>query len=181
MERLWPADQLRWGEGLKFFQMVPPGWSDWSLRCGALLCVGDRGVWTYGDVDAARLRDIVREAGEDRRRRCRSDLRSGHTADHAFLAEFGIIAAKGFGSVRTATETLHEAHDRLPELARLALQGIVGQLQQLEAEIARLEKHILALHRNSKSSRRLVIILGIVTIRAWRTSVVWPVTSRSMN
>ena len=50
------------------------------------------------------------------------------------LAEFGIIAAKP-GGVKTAIETLHAAQDRLPELARRALHGIVDQLRQLGTEI----------------------------------------------
>jgi transposase len=82
------------------------------------------------------------------------------------LAEFGIIAAKGPGGVKAVTEALHEEQDRLPELARLALHGIVEQLWQLEAEIERLEKHILAWHRASDVSRRLATIPGIGPITA---------------
>ena len=33
------------------------------------------------------------------------------------LAEFGIIAAKGFCGVKTIVEALHGAQDQLPELA----------------------------------------------------------------
>lgn len=82
------------------------------------------------------------------------------------LAEFGIIAAKGPGGVKAVTEALHEEQDRLPELARLASHGIVEQLRQLEAEIERLEKHILAWHRASDVSRRLATIPGIGPITA---------------
>lgn len=82
------------------------------------------------------------------------------------LAEFGIIAAKGPEGVKAVTEALHEAKDRLPELARLALHGIVDQLRQLDAEIDRLEKRILAWHRASDVSRRLATIPGIGPITA---------------
>jgi len=82
------------------------------------------------------------------------------------LAEFGIVAAKGPGGVKAVTEALHEAQDRLPELARLALHGIVEQLRQLEAEIERLEKHILSWHRANDVSRRLATIPGIGPITA---------------
>jgi transposase len=82
------------------------------------------------------------------------------------LAEFGIIAAKGPGGVKAVIEALHAAHDRLPELARLALHGIVEQLGHLGAEIEPLEARILAWHRASEVSRRLATIPGIGPITA---------------
>ncbi|CAO3378974.1 Mobile element protein [Azospirillum argentinense] len=59
------------------------------------------------------------------------------------LAEFGIIAAKGPSGTKAAIEALHEAQDRLPELARRALHGLVDQLRLLGEEIDRLEARIL--------------------------------------
>jgi transposase len=82
------------------------------------------------------------------------------------LAEFGIIAAKGPGGVKAVIEALHEAHDRLPDLARLALHGIVEQLRQLESEIGKLEERILTWHRANDVSRRLATIPGIGPITA---------------
>ena len=82
------------------------------------------------------------------------------------LGEFGIIAAKGPGGVTAVIEALHAAQDRLPELARLALHGIVEQLRQLGTEIAQLEERILAWHRASEVSRRLATIPGIGPITA---------------
>lgn len=82
------------------------------------------------------------------------------------LAELGIIAAKGPGGVRTAIEALHEARDRLPEMARSALHGIVDQLHRLGAEIDRLERQILEWHRTNAVSRRLATIPGIGPITA---------------
>ncbi|SMH62181.1 IS110 family RNA-guided transposase [Azospirillum agricola] len=82
------------------------------------------------------------------------------------LAEFGIIAAKGLGGVKTIIEALHEAQDQLPELAQLALHGIVEQLRHLGTEIERLEARILAWHRASDVSRRLATIPGIGPITA---------------
>ena len=64
------------------------------------------------------------------------------------LAEFGIIAGNGHDDVKAVTQALHAAQDRLPELARLALHGIVEQLRQLEAEIERLEKHLERIDRH---------------------------------
>jgi transposase len=45
------------------------------------------------------------------------------------LAEFGIIAARGPGGVTAAIMALHEAQDNLPELARVALHGLIDQLR----------------------------------------------------
>ncbi|CAO3411724.1 transposase [Azospirillum oryzae] len=82
------------------------------------------------------------------------------------LAEFGIIAAKGPSGTKAAIETLHEAQDRLPELARRALHGLVDQLRLLGEEIDRLEARILEWHRASDVSRRLATIPGIGPITA---------------
>ena len=82
------------------------------------------------------------------------------------LAEFGIIAAKGPSGTKAAIEALHEAQDRLPELARRALHGLVDQLRLLGEEIDRLEARILEWHRASDVSRRLATIPGIGPITA---------------
>ncbi|BAI74863.1 transposase (plasmid) [Azospirillum sp. B510] len=82
------------------------------------------------------------------------------------LAEFGIIAAKGPSGTKAAIEALHEAQDRLPELARRALHGLVDQLRLLGEEIDRLEARILEWHRVSDVSRRLATIPGIGPITA---------------
>jgi transposase len=53
------------------------------------------------------------------------------------LAEFGIAAARGPGGVIAAIIALHEAQDRLPELARVALHGLIDQLRIVRGEMAR--------------------------------------------
>jgi transposase len=82
------------------------------------------------------------------------------------LAEFGIIAARGPGGVKAAIEALHEAQERLPEAARVALHGLVDQLRQLGTTIEQLEARIVAWHRTSDVSRRLATIPGIGPITA---------------
>ena len=82
------------------------------------------------------------------------------------LAEFGIVAARGPGGVTAAIIALHEAQDRLPELARVALHGLIDQLRIVRGEIARVEKRIVAWHRASNASRRLATIPGIGPITA---------------
>ncbi len=82
------------------------------------------------------------------------------------LAEFGIVAARGPGGVTAAIVALHEAQDSLPELARVALHGLIDQLRLVRGEIAKIEKRILARHRASDDSRRLATIPGIGPITA---------------
>ncbi len=71
------------------------------------------------------------------------------------LAEFGIIAAKGLGVVKTIIEALHKAQDQLPELARLAPHGIVEQLRHLGAEIERREDT----RKNLRGAGRRVVVV----------------------
>jgi transposase len=82
------------------------------------------------------------------------------------LAEFGVVAAKGPGGVKVAIESLHEAQDRLPEAARLALHGLVDQLRNLATAIEKLEARIVAWHRTNDVSRRPATIPGIGPITA---------------
>ena len=82
------------------------------------------------------------------------------------LAEFGIVAARGPGGVTAAIIALHEAQDSLPELARVALHGLIDQLRIVRGEIAKVEKRIVAWHRASDASRRLATIPGIGPITA---------------
>jgi transposase len=82
------------------------------------------------------------------------------------LAEFGIVAARGPGGATAAIIALHEAQDSLPELARVALHGLIDQLRLVRGEIAKIEKRILAWHRASDASRRLATIPGIGPITA---------------
>lgn len=82
------------------------------------------------------------------------------------LAEFGIAAARGPGGVTAAITALHEAQDSLPELAKVALHGLIDQLRVVRDEIAKAEKHIVAWHRACDASRRLATIPGIGPITA---------------
>ena len=82
------------------------------------------------------------------------------------LAEFGIVAARGPGGVTAAIIALHEAQNSLPELARVALHGLIDQLRIVRGEIAKVEKRIVAWHRASDASRRLATIPGIGPITA---------------
>src|SRR6202163_3580145 len=83
-----------------------------------------------------------------------------------YLAEFGIVAARGPGGVNAAIAALHEAQDGLPDLARQVLHGLIGQMRVISAEIAKAEKRIVAWHRASEASQRLATIPGIGPITA---------------
>jgi transposase len=82
------------------------------------------------------------------------------------LAEFGIVAARGPSGVTAAIAALHEAQDSLPELARVALHGLVNQRRVVRGEIVKVEKRIVAQHRADDASRRLATIPGIGPITA---------------
>jgi len=82
------------------------------------------------------------------------------------LAEFGIAAARGPGGVTAAITALHEAQDSLPELARIALHGLIDQLRIVRDEIVTLEKRIVTWHRANDASRRLAMIPGVGPITA---------------
>jgi transposase len=82
------------------------------------------------------------------------------------LAEFGIVAARGPGGVTAAIAALHEGQDRLPELARQVLHGLVEQMRVIGLEITKAEQRIMAWHRTSEASQRLASIPGIGPITA---------------
>jgi transposase len=82
------------------------------------------------------------------------------------LAEFGNVAARGLGGVAAAITALHEGQDRLPELARQVLHGVIGQMRIIGIEITKAEQRIMAWHRASEASQRLATIPGIGPITA---------------
>lgn len=84
----------------------------------------------------------------------------------AYLAEYGIIAAKGTGGVTALMKVLHDAQDRLPVYARPALHTIAAQLRALAGEIDRLETQIVGWHKTDDASRRLATVPGIGPITA---------------
>jgi transposase len=82
------------------------------------------------------------------------------------LAELGIVRARGLGGVKAVIEALHETQNDLPELARVALHGLVDQLRIVRDEVVKVEKRIVAHHRADDASRRLATIPGIGPITA---------------
>ena len=81
-------------------------------------------------------------------------------------AEFGITAPQGISRAGALISCIDEGDDRLPPLARRALASVVAQIKAIQAEIAGLEKELLAWHRSSEASQRLGVIPGVGVITA---------------
>lgn len=84
----------------------------------------------------------------------------------AHLAEFGIVAARGPGGVKTVLDALRAMQDDLPRAAFQALNGLADQLHSIRAEINKIEIEIKDWHRNDEASQRLATIPGIGPITA---------------
>jgi transposase len=83
------------------------------------------------------------------------------------FAELGIVVAQGARNTRQLIGYLQdEANPDLPDTARMALQPLATMLLEIEAQIARLDKAILAAHRSDPVSIRLATIPGIGPIVA---------------
>jgi len=81
------------------------------------------------------------------------------------LAEFGIIAAKGTAKARELM-SLVATDERVPAIARDALQQLVEQIRDIERKIEAFDKQLLSLARQNEVCRRLMTILGIGPIAA---------------
>ncbi len=97
-------------------------------------------------------------------------------------AEFGMIVAQG---ARRAAELLDDVRRNegasLPDLARSALLMLADQLRDLASQINRLDRRLLAWHRQSQTSQRLATIpgVGIITATALTASIPDPSLFRS--
>src|SRR5215216_3684181 len=75
------------------------------------------------------------------------------------LSEFGLVAARGPGGLRTLVAALAEAFDdELPGLARAALQEIVAAIAALEERLTRIDRAIVAANKESETARRLLTV-----------------------
>jgi transposase len=83
------------------------------------------------------------------------------------FAELGIVVAQGARNTRQLIADLQdETNPDLPPTARMALQPLAAMLLGIEAQIAKLDKAILAAHRSNPVSLRLATIPGIGPIVA---------------
>lgn len=85
------------------------------------------------------------------------------------LAEFGWVAPKGPSHVSVLGSLLDEEEElgaSLPEAARVMLQVMTGQLEQLDEQVALLDKEIARRAREDEDARRLMTIPGVGPITA---------------
>jgi transposase len=83
------------------------------------------------------------------------------------LAEFGLVAPQGNQGVTDLIALVRDTVEaRISILARQMLQLLAAQIEALEAQIAQVEEHILAWHKDNAFSRRLATIPGIGPIIA---------------
>lgn len=81
--------------------------------------------------------------------------------------EFGIIVAQGAPNITKLIAIIEDGDDeRLPALARQALDHLIAQLRMTQAQIVTLEKALKDWHRGNEASRRLETIPGVGLITA---------------
>ena len=90
----------------------------------------------------------------------------------AHMAEMGIIAAPGMGNVTKLIAAIRdESDDRVPSVARFALNELAEQIRMRDTRIERLDRCILAMVKKDADTRRLTSIPGVgpliaATVRA---------------
>ena len=83
------------------------------------------------------------------------------------LAEFGLVIPRGLWHIHPRVPALLErAADVLPLAFRHLIERLLGQLKELDRQVAELEAQIQAWHRSSELSRRLERIPGIGPLTA---------------
>ncbi|MBA2920993.1 IS110 family transposase [Sphingomonas sp. MAH-20] len=98
------------------------------------------------------------------------------------LAEFGIEMARGLHhALELARRVADGRAPDVPELAQRVVTGLAHQIGSLQAQLAILEKELLAWHRSNELSQRLATIpgVGIVSATALAASVTEPERFRS--
>lgn len=103
-------------------------------------------------------------------------------AIRAQLAEFGVVTAQGPRKVTELVRRLSDPDDvELPSFARDALLSLGAQLETLIEETGRIERQLMAWHRQNEASQRLETIpgVGIITATALAASVPDPSVFKS--
>jgi transposase len=112
------------------------------------------------DQQALATLESVRAHYQSRKNRLGNALR-GH------LAEFGIVLAKGYASLRRHMPLiLEDAENGLPMAARAALNIYWQDWQQAHQQVKTLEKEILQMLRSMPSARELMKVEGIGPVSA---------------
>jgi len=80
----------------------------------------------------------------------------------AHLAEFGFVAAKGIGKLPDLIKIVSEAPAAaLPDMVRATLSGLLDTIVGLNAQVAIIEKRLVAWHKTSTDSKHLTTAPGI--------------------
>jgi transposase len=98
------------------------------------------------------------------------------------LAEFGIEMARGLHhALELAKRVVEGRTPDLPELAQRVVTDLAQQIGSLQAQLAALEKELLAWHRSNELAQRLATIsgVGIISATALAASVTEPERFRS--
>jgi transposase len=93
----------------------------------------------------------------------------------AHLAELGIVRATGLVGIISLAAIVRDNSDlRLPDVARMALEELVEQIETVTARIERLDRKILETVRKDESARRLTAIPGVGPIIAATVRAIVP-------
>ena len=98
------------------------------------------------------------------------------------LAEFGIITAQGPHKIMVLIRAIRTGEVvGLPQIARVALESLATQLDNLAGEIRNLERQLVAWHSADETSQRLETIpgIGIITATALAASIPDPAVFKS--
>jgi len=98
------------------------------------------------------------------------------------LAEFGIEMARGLRHALSLAARVTKGHaPDVPELAQRVIACLAHQIGALQAQLAALEKQLLAWHRSNELSQRLATIpgVGVISATALAASVSEPERFRS--
>jgi transposase len=91
------------------------------------------------------------------------------------LAELGVVAPKGRTSIAKLLEIIGDQQDTsIPAVARMALQELVAQIQELTARVERLDQEVVAAVKADTDARRLTSIPGVGPIIAATVKAVVP-------
>jgi transposase len=82
------------------------------------------------------------------------------------LYEMGLVSAKGGGGIAALLERIEAADADIPAELLPCLTSLARQWRAVDAEVAGLEKHILAQVRENQMARRLMTIPGVGPITA---------------
>ena len=78
------------------------------------------------------------------------------------LAEFGFVAAKGIGKLPDLIKIVSEAPaEALPDMVRVTLSGFLDAIALITAQVAAIEKRLVAWHKTSEDSKHLKTAPGI--------------------